>query len=152
MVRTRNCPARQPPGNSSLQSGSKRRRRQLSRRRRSSNAVYAPACAVDENHPRQIFATGGASDNPVILQVMADVMNCPVLRVQASKSAALGAALSATHGWLAVNGKSANWQKVIAGFTAPIAASKITPNKKAARIYDRLLETYAQCERTAQRA
>ena len=102
--------------------------------------------------PRQIFATGGASDNPVILQVMADVMNCPVLRVQASKSAALGAALSATHGWLAVNGKSANWQKVIAGFTAPIAASKITPNKKAARIYDRLLETYAQCERTAQRA
>ena len=97
--------------------------------------------------PRQIFATGGASDNPVILQVMADVMNCPVLRVQVSKSAALGAALAATHGWLVENGKSTNWQKVIANFTAPIASSKIKPNKKATRIYDRLIATYAKRER-----
>lgn len=99
--------------------------------------------------PRQIFATGGASDNPVILQVMADVMNCPVLRVQVSKSAALGAALDAAHGWFSANGPAKNWQQIIAGFTAPIATSKIKPNKKAARIYDRLIETYAKCERAA---
>ena len=50
--------------------------------------------------PKRIYATGGASTNTAILQVMADVMNCPVLRIEVAKSAALGAALRAAHGWL----------------------------------------------------
>ena len=43
--------------------------------------------------PRQIYATGGASANAAILQVMADVFSCPVFRIEVAKSAALGAAL-----------------------------------------------------------
>ena len=80
---------------------------------------------------------------------MADVMNCPVSRVQVAKSAALGAALSAAHGWLVDAGQDTNWAKVIRGFTAPISAGDVKPNAKAARVYDRLVKTYAAREREA---
>ena len=40
--------------------------------------------------PRTIYATGGASANPDILQVMADVFDADVLRFDATDSAALG--------------------------------------------------------------
>ena len=36
---------------------------------------------------------------------MADVMNCRVVRIEISKSAALGAALLAAHGWLVQAGR-----------------------------------------------
>ena len=118
--------------------------------------------------PKRIYATGGASTNTAILQVMADVMNCPVLRIEVSKSAALGAALRAAHGWLMHSGrlvaqasvpvklgKTAGrdahatdlWQEIVAGFTDPIPNSEIKPNRKSAEIYDKLVEKYALCER-----
>lgn len=97
--------------------------------------------------PKKICATGGASNNVAILQVMADVMNCPVSRVQVAKSAALGAALRAAHGWLLEAGRNADWQKVIASFTSPVSAQRIKPNAKAARVYDRLIGKYAKLER-----
>ena len=74
---------------------------------------------------------------------MADVMNCRVLRIEVSKSAALGAALQAAHGWLVGAGKNPKWEKLVAGFTSPIPNSEIRPNKKAAKIYDQLMEKYA---------
>ena len=99
--------------------------------------------------PEKIFATGGASNDPALLQIMADVMNCRVLRIEVGKSAALGAALQAAHGWLTVAGKNPKWDKLIAGFTAPVADSEIRPDPKAARIYDKLVEKYGDCEREA---
>lgn len=97
--------------------------------------------------PDCIYATGGASANQSLLRVMADVMNCPVKRIEVSKSAALGAALGAVHGWLIRAGRKAEWKKIVAGFTNPIANSEIRPNLKAARIYDKLIGKYAACER-----
>jgi len=99
--------------------------------------------------PEKVFATGGASNNVALLQVMADVMNCRVLRIEVSKSAALGAALQGAHGWLTVAGKNPKWEKLVAGFTAPVPGSEIRPNPKAARVYDKLVEKYADCEREA---
>ncbi|HEX4265130.1 MAG TPA: FGGY family carbohydrate kinase [Verrucomicrobiae bacterium] len=99
--------------------------------------------------PDRVYATGGASADVSLLQVMADVMNCPVERIEVSKSAALGAALLAAHGWLVGEGKKPNWEKVVAGFTDPLPNSKIRPHPRAARIYDRLLAKYAACEREA---
>jgi xylulokinase len=99
--------------------------------------------------PKQIYATGGASTNTAILQIMADVFNCPVLCIEVAKSAALGAALRAVHGWLAHSGKKPRWQDVVAGFTEPIPGSEIRPNARAARVYDELVEKYAACERDA---
>jgi len=96
--------------------------------------------------PKQIFATGGASNDLSLLQVMADVMNCRVLRIEVSKSAALGASLMAAHGWLANTGKEMNWEKLTAGFSKPVPNSEIRPDKKAAKIYGGLLEKYAGCE------
>jgi xylulokinase len=99
--------------------------------------------------PAQIFATGGAANNPELLQVMADVMNCRVVRIEVSKSAALGAALQAAHGWLVAAGKNPKWDKLAAGFTKPVPGSEIKPDKKAVKVYDQLLEKYADCEADA---
>jgi xylulokinase len=99
--------------------------------------------------PDCIYATGGASDNVPLLQVMADVMNCRVLRIEVAKSAALGAALRAAHGWLVQAGEKPTWENVVADFTAPIPNSEIRPNPKAAKVYDQLIEKYAACEREA---
>jgi len=96
--------------------------------------------------PDKIFATGGASNDRALLQVLADVMNCRVLRIEVSKSAALGAALQAAYGWLTVADKNPKWDKLVAGFCQPIPGSEIRPDKKAAKIYDALLEKYAACE------
>jgi xylulokinase len=99
--------------------------------------------------PEKIFVTGGASNDRALLQVLADVMNCRVLRIEVSKSAALGAALQAAHGWLTATNKNPKWDKLIAGFTNPIANSEIKPDKKAAKIYDKLIEKYVSCEQDA---
>jgi xylulokinase len=96
--------------------------------------------------PEKIYATGGASNDVALLRIMADVMNCRVERIEISKSAALGAALIAAHGWLTASGKNPKWEKLTAGFTNPIPDSEIRPDKKAAKIYDKLLEKYAACE------
>src|ERR1035437_1984321 len=99
--------------------------------------------------PGCIYATGGASQDSPILQVMADVMNCRVERIEISKSAALGAALRAAHGWLVQAGEKPKWEKVVAGFTDPVPNSEIRPDPKAARVYDQLIKKYAACEREA---
>jgi xylulokinase len=96
--------------------------------------------------PEKILVTGGAANNPTLLQILADVMNCRVLRIEVSKSAALGVALQAAHGWLVAADKNPAWDKLVAGFTAPVPGSEVLPDKKAARIYDKLLEKYAACE------
>ena len=99
--------------------------------------------------PKQIYATGGASDNPAILQVMADVLNCSVQRIEISKSAALGAALRAAHGWMAESGKKAQWQDVVDTFTASLSQKEIKPNAKHALIYNQMLAVYSERERGA---
>jgi sugar (pentulose or hexulose) kinase len=80
---------------------------------------------------------------------MADVMNCRVERIEISKSAALGAALLAAHGWLIQADEESDWGKVVAGFTDPIPGSEVRPDPKVARVYDQLIEKYAACEREA---
>jgi xylulokinase len=99
--------------------------------------------------PKQIFVTGGASNDRALLQVLADVMNCRVVRIEVSKSAALGAALQAAHGFLSAAGKKPAWEKLVAGFTRPVAGSEIRPDKKAAKIYDAMIKKYATCEAAA---
>jgi xylulokinase len=99
--------------------------------------------------PEKIYATGGASNDRALLQVMADVMNCRVERIEITKSAALGAALAAAHGWLTAAGKNPKWAKIVAGFTDPVPNSEILPDKKAAKIYGKLLDKYAACESDA---
>ena len=55
--------------------------------------------------PKLIYATGGVSNNPPILRIMADVHNSPVMKNAVQKSTALGAALVATFGYFASKGQ-----------------------------------------------
>jgi xylulokinase len=99
--------------------------------------------------PEKILATGGASNNPQLLQVIADVMDCRVERIEVSKSAALGSALQAAHGFLVSAGKKTPWEKIVAGFTKPVPGSEVKPDKKAAKVYETMLDHYADCESDA---
>jgi len=99
--------------------------------------------------PEKIFATGGAANDKCLLQVMADVMDCPVVRIEVNKSAALGSALAAAYGYLAHTGKNPKWDKIVAGFTKPVPGSEILPDKKNTKVYDRMVERYAACESDA---
>ncbi|HUJ08401.1 MAG TPA: FGGY-family carbohydrate kinase [Verrucomicrobiae bacterium] len=100
-----------------------------------------------KTQPTRIYATGGGATNTAILQVMADVFNCPVFRIEVAKSAALGAGLRAVHGWLAHRGENPNWADIVAGFTAPVPNSDIHPQPGAARVYDKLITEYSRFER-----
>jgi xylulokinase len=90
--------------------------------------------------PERIFATGGASRNPAILQVMADVHECPVFRFEGTNSAALGAALRAAHAWHAHAGNPLPWEEVVRGFCDPVPGSGIRPRPEASAAYRPLLE------------
>lgn len=93
-----------------------------------------------------IRATGGGARDREILQIMADVMGCPVHPFEVSKSAALGAALRAVHGWHKAAGRSLAWGEVVKGFTEVTAADAVRPASGSAAVYGPLLARYAECE------
>lgn len=90
--------------------------------------------------PKQIYATGGISHNLPILQILADVHNCNVLRSEVSKSTALGAALRAAFGYFS----NKSWKEIVKGFTEPIPA--VEPNPTAVKLYNQLVKKYQECE------
>ena len=51
-------------------------------------------------------------------------MGCRVERIEISKSAALGAALQAAHGWLAAGGKNPKWDKLVVELYRPGARQR----------------------------
>jgi xylulokinase len=97
--------------------------------------------------PSAIYATGGASENTDILQIMADVQNCPVHRFEVSNSAALGAAIRAAHGLLTERGENPAWQDLVSGLAEPVPGSEIAPVSETLEIYDHLAQKYAACEK-----
>jgi xylulokinase len=92
-----------------------------------------------------IIATGGASEDPAVLQVMADVFQCPVKRSEITKSAAIGAALIAAH---AVS-RQPDWMETIRGFADLSDNGAVSPSPTAAAVYPPLLQRYAAFERAA---
>jgi len=98
------------------------------------------------SRPTRIYATGGASMNPEILQIMADVQQAPVYRQRTSNGAGLGAALRAAHAWTQTTLGDADWEHIVAPFTQPDPASETLPNPDNAAIYDGLLKKYAAFE------
>jgi xylulokinase len=80
----------------------------------------------------QLLLTGGASENPSVAKIFADVFGAPVLRLAVSDSAALGAALRAAEG--ACGAKMAELE---AAFCAP-APGVVQPNPALRSAYDAL--------------
>ena len=80
----------------------------------------------------QLLLTGGASENPSVAKIFADVFGAPVLRLAVSDSAALGAALRAAEA--ACGAKMTELEAV---FCAP-APGVVRPNPALRAAYDAL--------------
>jgi len=94
----------------------------------------------------RIHATGGASQNPAILQVMADVFGAEVCVVGGGNAAALGAALRAYHAEQRALGREMPWDEVVAGFTEPWPASTVHPIPEHVAVYAEMRKAYKACE------
>ncbi|MAE28240.1 MAG: carbohydrate kinase [Planctomycetes bacterium] len=100
--------------------------------------------------PHRIIATGGASRNLDILQIMADVHGCPVHQHKSQDSAALGAALRAAHAHLLHRGEAVSWAQLTSPFTNQGATDReVRPDPMAEKTYDELLPQYAELEKAA---
>jgi xylulokinase len=93
-----------------------------------------------------IHATGGASANRDVLQVMADVHGADVFQLSVEDSAALGAALRAFHADEVAEGKRPSWQEVVHEFAEPLSESRVSPDPKRVALYEDLKEVYRACE------
>ncbi|XP_071590757.1 xylulose kinase isoform X3 [Heliangelus exortis] len=90
----------------------------------------------------RILATGGASHNRKILQVLSDVFNAPVYTIDTANSACLGSAYRAIHGLVAeTNVSLADIVKL-----APEPKLAVTPTAGAEELYRPLLRRYAELE------
>ena len=90
----------------------------------------------------RVLATGGASSNKTILQVLADVFNAPVYTIKdTANSACLGCAYRAKHGWQA--GKQ-TFKEVVSN--APPYQLAVEPNKDAVQVYTALTARYKKLE------
>ena len=98
---------------------------------------------------KTIYATGGASANRGILQVMADVFGADVYQFAVDNTAALGAALRAFHADALASGEPVEWHDVVRGFAEPIASSVVRPDTAAHARYRELMPLYAQREQSA---
>ena len=94
----------------------------------------------------EVYATGGASANEEILQVMADVFGSRVSRLPTTNSACLGAALRARHGDVVAAGGPDDWPSVIAGFVEPAGTVRVNASPAATARYLDLRRRYATFE------
>ncbi|XP_074841213.1 xylulose kinase isoform X4 [Carettochelys insculpta] len=90
----------------------------------------------------RILATGGASHNKEILQVLSDVFSAPVYTIDTANSACLGCAYRAIHGLVA--GTSVSLVDVVK--LAPEPRLVVIPNAGADQVYQPLLKRYADLE------
>lgn len=91
----------------------------------------------------RVLATGGASSNQAILQVISDVFQAPVFVMDVSNSACLGCAYRARQGWLGSD--KINFRDTVQG--APEFKLAASPDPGTASIYDELLLKYQSLEK-----
>ncbi|XP_042327836.1 xylulose kinase [Sceloporus undulatus] len=90
----------------------------------------------------RILATGGASHNKAILQVLSDVFSAPVYTIDTANSACLGSAYRAIHGLVAET--SVSLTDVVK--LAPGPKLVATPTAGVAQVYQSLLKRYMDLE------
>ena len=108
-------------------------------------AIANHASAVSGTIDR-VIATGGASVNRAILQVMANVFGVDVDRLDVENSAALGAALRAYYADRLATNEAISWKTVVSGFTDPQPGNRVSPNPKHVAMYAELRRDYAMLE------
>jgi sugar (pentulose or hexulose) kinase len=101
--------------------------------------------------PARILVTGGASKNPGILRVLADVFQAEIVPLRVANSSALGGALRAAQ---AIEGSP--WSDLYARFAAPDMGRRVAPDPGSkvtyeglkAQLQQRLKELLAQTPST----
>jgi xylulokinase len=98
--------------------------------------------------PKRLIATGGASGNPAITQVLADVFGVPVYVAAQTDSASLGAAYRALHGeTCAKGGKFVTFESVMAAGTGNALSLASSPNATAHAAITKALPAYRAAEK-----
>ncbi len=95
-----------------------------------------------------LHATGGAAANREMLQVLADVFGARVYQFPVGNAACLGAALRAWHGDAAGSEHPVPWPDIVRDLAAPVASSRVTPDRAATSTYADLRRQYSALERT----
>ncbi len=93
-----------------------------------------------------IHATGGASANPEILRVMADVFGAEVRQFNVRNSACLGAALRARHADALAAGHQLEWDDVVSDLVSSLIAARLLPDAGRHAMYTDLIKDYAAHE------
>ncbi|HUF47279.1 MAG TPA: FGGY family carbohydrate kinase [Vicinamibacterales bacterium] len=99
-----------------------------------------------------IHATGGATVNREILQVMADVFDAEVRQFIVANAACLGAALRALHADREADGRPMAWTDVVKGLAEPVAGSAVEPVAANGGTYRELAAKQAELERRVRSA
>ncbi|CAE6972283.1 XK2 [Symbiodinium sp. CCMP2592] len=109
--------------------------------------AFAQGIGMDPTEVKRIIATGGASSNKAILQVLADVFGVPVFTLDQSDSASLGAALRAGHGLrcLSSEGGFLSFAKFLAGGSIDYKLAA-QPAAGAKEVYTKLLPRFLKLQ------
>lgn len=102
---------------------------------------------VTRNRIERLLASGGASVNRDILQVMADVFDAEVVAMARGNAAALGAALRAFHAHEHAKGRGLSWREVSEGVHAADPAARVTPIQENVSVYASLRPQHAEFEK-----
>ncbi len=89
--------------------------------------------------PKEVRLTGGGSRSPVWRQMCADVFNLPVVGLEESQSAALGAAMQAAWTDHAIRGKTMTYRELVAGIVRLAPDTRAEPRAAVRQLYHELL-------------
>ncbi|XP_048190562.1 xylulose kinase isoform X2 [Perognathus longimembris pacificus] len=104
--------------------------------------IHAESLGYQVMPKTKILATGGASHNTDILQVLADVFGASVYVTDTANSACVGSAYRAFHGL--AGGADVPFSEVVKSAPKPRLAA--TPSLGATQVYEALLPRYAKLE------
>ncbi|HEY0090626.1 MAG TPA: FGGY-family carbohydrate kinase, partial [Candidatus Lokiarchaeia archaeon] len=96
--------------------------------------------------PKEIYATGGASANKEVLQVIANIFNTPVKQFEITDSAALGAALRTVKSYYESIGIKCRWKDIVNNYLKLQKYVTIEPEKNYKKIYEDMLKIYKKYE------
>ena len=99
-----------------------------------------------EEKPKEIYATGGASANKDILQILANIFNTKVRIFEITDSAALGAAFRAVKSYNDSKNEIISWNEIIDKFLNLQKSLVIEPENEYLELYDDMLVLYKNYE------
>jgi xylulokinase len=99
-----------------------------------------------KDRPSRIYATGGASANRAILQVMANVFDAEVSRQQTTNSAGLGASVRAQHAWHKAGSSEIAWEDLVSSYVNISEDNVVKPQPEQVESLKAYREVYRQRE------